>query len=60
MHPQQSYYNEAREQVMRRREKKKVELVDGHLQLNLPVPRSIKQFIQWKGADLSEESGKLR
>lgn len=45
---------------MRRREQKKIELVDGHLRLDLPVPRSLKQKIVWAGDDLREESGKMR
>lgn len=55
-----SFYNQAREQVMRRREQAKVELVDGHLRLDLPVPRSLKQIISFKGQDMREESGKMR
>lgn len=55
-----SFYAQAREQVMKRREQAKVELVDGHLRLDLPVPRSLKQIISFQGQDMREESGKMR
>lgn len=55
-----SFYAQAREGVMRRREQAKVELVDGHLRLDLPVPRSLKQIISFQGQDMREESGKMR
>jgi hypothetical protein len=57
---QPAYYSQARENVMQRREAKKVELVDGHLVMDLPVPKSIQQFNHYKGEDMSEESGKMR
>jgi chitin synthase len=53
-------YNLAREQLYKRRSVRQVELTDGHLVLEVPVPRSILQFNQFKGNDLSEESGKMR
>lgn len=55
-----SHYAQARQAVMKRREQKKVELVDGHLVLDLNVPRSLKQISRFAGEDLREESGKLR
>ncbi|GJN89882.1 hypothetical protein Rhopal_002871-T1 [Rhodotorula paludigena] len=57
---QSSYYAQARQDVLKRREKKRVALTDGHLVLDLPVPRSIQQLSVYKGEDLREESGKLR
>ncbi|GAA5985410.1 hypothetical protein JCM11641_000148 [Rhodosporidiobolus odoratus] len=57
---QQGYYAQARQDVMKRREKKKVELTDGHLVLDLPVPRSIQQLSVYRGEDLRKESGTLR
>ncbi|CEQ40468.1 SPOSA6832_02098 [Sporobolomyces salmonicolor] len=57
---QQGYYAQARQDVMKRREKKRVELQDGHLVLDLPVARSLTQLSSFKGEDLREESGKLR
>ncbi|BGP38938.1 hypothetical protein JCM10449v2_002876 [Rhodotorula kratochvilovae] len=57
---QSGYYAQARQDVMKRREKKKVALTDGHLVLDLPVPRSIQQLSVYRGEDLREESGKLR
>ncbi|GAA5870574.1 hypothetical protein JCM8547_002051 [Rhodosporidiobolus lusitaniae] len=56
----QSYYTQARAPIMKRREKKQVQLTDGHLVLDLPVPRSIQQLSVYRGEDMREESGKLR
>lgn len=53
-------YAMQRQKYMNRRSVKQVELVDGHLVLECPVPRSIKQYITYKGEDMSEESGKMR
>ncbi|GAA6054572.1 putative Chitin synthase 1 (putative) [Rhodotorula toruloides] len=55
-----SHYAQARQAVMKRREQKKVELVDGHLVLELNVPRSLKQVSRFAGEDMREESGWLR
>lgn len=64
--PQPSYYNDndqysiMRQKMLDRRSVRQIELTDGHLVLEVPVPRSIKQYNSYKGEDLSEESGKLR
>ena len=44
---------------MKRREKKKVELREGHLVLDLPVARSLAQLGNQAGG-IEGESGKLR
>ncbi|GAA5916120.1 uncharacterized protein JCM6883_001738 [Sporobolomyces salmoneus] len=51
-------YAQLRQGVMKRREKKQVELTDGHLVLELPVARSLAQL--GKGGSEEWESGKLR
>ncbi|GAA5840244.1 hypothetical protein JCM5353_007839 [Sporobolomyces roseus] len=55
----QSAYAQARQVVMKRREKKKVELREGHLVLDLPVARSLAQLGNQAGG-IEGESGKLR
>jgi len=54
-----SAYAQARQGVMKRREKKKVELREGHLVLDLPVARSLAQLGNQAG-EIEGESGKLR
>ncbi|GAA5886991.1 hypothetical protein JCM16303_003082 [Sporobolomyces ruberrimus] len=61
--PQNSQYSQVRNKVMERREKKQVELREGHLVLDLPVAKSLaKVGLQGSGAGELEgdESGKLR
>lgn len=64
--PRPNYYNEndqyslMREKLLERRSLRAVELTDGHLVIEVPVPRSILQYNSYKGEDLSEESGRLR
>lgn len=58
--PQRSMFHRERELLLARREQKRVQLVDGHLVLDLQVPKSLKQHISYRGDDLREESGKLR
>ncbi|BGP14920.1 hypothetical protein JCM10213v2_002875 [Rhodosporidiobolus nylandii] len=53
-------YAQARQAVMQRREKKEIELTDGHLVLELPVARSIQKLNTYRGEDLRRESGYLR
>ncbi|GAA6023527.1 hypothetical protein JCM11491_005529 [Sporobolomyces phaffii] len=57
-----SQYAHARRGVMKRREKKQVELTDGHLVLEVPVARSLARLATSAGAggELERESGKLR
>lgn len=57
---QQNEYYAARQKLLNRREAKQIELTDGHLVLEVPVPRSILQYNAYKGEDLSLESGKMR
>ncbi|KAL8278351.1 hypothetical protein RQP46_009243 [Phenoliferia psychrophenolica] len=57
---QQSEYALARQKLMNRRSVRQIELTDGHLVLEVPVPRSILQYNKYKGEDLSLESGKMR
>ncbi|GAA5900584.1 hypothetical protein JCM6882_000915 [Rhodosporidiobolus microsporus] len=57
---QSSYYQTARQDVMKRREKKQIQLTDGHLILDLKVPRSIQQLSVYRGEDLNKESGFVR
>ncbi|GAA6029629.1 hypothetical protein JCM8097_000971 [Rhodosporidiobolus ruineniae] len=57
---QSGYYAQARQDVMKRREKKQVQLTDGHLILDLKVPRSIQQLSVYRGEDMRKESGFLR
>ncbi|GAA6062795.1 hypothetical protein JCM10212_002164 [Sporobolomyces blumeae] len=57
----QGYYAQARQGVMKRREKKQVRLTEGHLVLDLPVARSLAQLgSNFEGEDLGHECGKLR
>ncbi|KAM0788848.1 hypothetical protein ACM66B_002933 [Microbotryomycetes sp. NB124-2] len=57
---QQTMFYKERERLLARREQKRVQLTDGHLVLDLDVPKSLKQHISYRGDDLREESGKLR
>ncbi|KAK4055626.1 hypothetical protein OIV83_000172 [Microbotryomycetes sp. JL201] len=57
---QQTVFYRERERLLARREQKRVQLTDGHLVLDLDVPKSLKQHISYRGDDLREESGKLR
>ncbi|KAK4057958.1 hypothetical protein OIO90_001177 [Microbotryomycetes sp. JL221] len=57
---QQTIFYKERERLLARREQKRVQLTDGHLVLDLDVPKSLKQHISYKGDDLRQESGKLR
>ncbi|KAI5474977.1 chitin synthase, glycosyltransferase family 2 protein [Pseudohyphozyma bogoriensis] len=57
---QQSEYSMARQKLLNRRSVRQVELTDGHLVLEMPVPRSILQYNSYKGEDMSLESGKMR
>lgn len=56
----QSDFVQAREKMLKRRSIREIELTDGNLVLELPVPRSILQYNSYRGEDLSLESGKLR
>lgn len=63
--PQRAFYSPETRRLLERqrrgREKKeRVALVDGHLRLDLDVPRSLKRLINVGGTDMREESGKLR
>ncbi|SCV71014.1 BQ2448_3776 [Microbotryum intermedium] len=53
-------FQQERMRVMQRRGRKKIALVDGHLVMDLPVPKSIQQFNKYRGEDMSQESGKMR
>lgn len=53
-------YQHARQKLLNRRSVRQIELTDGHLVLDVPVPRSILQYNKYKGEDLSAESGKMR
>ncbi|KAM0748706.1 glycosyltransferase family 2 protein [Meredithblackwellia eburnea MCA 4105] len=53
-------YMRARQKLLNRRSVRQIELTDGHLVLEVPVPRSILQYNSYKGEDMSLESGKLR
>lgn len=53
-------YQQARQKLLNRRSVRQIELTDGHLVLEVPVPRSILQYNKYKGEDLSSESGKMR
>ena len=46
--------------MFERREVKQIQLTDGNLVLDLPVPRSILRFSSFKGDDIGTESGHLR
>ncbi|SGY80101.1 BQ5605_C008g05303 [Microbotryum silenes-dioicae] len=53
-------FHQERMKVMQRRGRKKIALVDGHLVMDLPVPRSIQQFNKYRGEDMNQESGTMR
>ncbi|GAA5956701.1 hypothetical protein JCM3765_005709 [Sporobolomyces pararoseus] len=54
-----SQYAQFRQGIMKRREKKQIELTDGHLVLELPVARSLAQ-LGGAGGGTGRESEKLR
>jgi chitin synthase len=47
-----SDYSQARRKLLDRRSLRQIELVDGNLVLELPVPRSILQYNTYRGEDL--------
>ena len=59
-YPQTSQYAEAHQRLMKKRSVRQIKLTNGHLVMEVPVPRSIMQYNAYKGEDMSRESGKMR